>query len=111
MTFFITKFLYSLFIQVVRQLCKLNAGRHGMDPVGLGGFQTKRPPRPFEGRGFGGGGGGDDEDGPPPAKRGPGFNSMFGGRGYGAGGGFRGGRGGGGCVISLSDTNTKYTSI
>jgi len=90
---------------VVRQLCKLNAGRHGMEPVDLGGFQTKRPrPRAFEGR--------DDENGPPAAKRGPGFNnSMFGGRGYGAEGGFRGGRGGGGCVISLSDTNTKYTSI
>ncbi len=70
-------------IQVIKQLCKLNAGRHEMDQVGFGGFQTKRPPRSFEGR---------DDDGPS-AKRGPGFNAMFGGRGYGSGGGFRGGYG------------------
>ena len=70
-------------IQVIKQLCKLNAGRHGLEPLGFGGMQTKRPPRSHDG---------DDE---PPAKRGPGFNAMFGGRGYGSGGGFRGGRGGG----------------
>ncbi len=36
-------------IQVVRQLCKMNAGRHGMEQVGMGGFQTRRPPRSFQG--------------------------------------------------------------
>ena len=70
-------------IQAVRQLAKMNAGRFNMEQVGMGGFQTKRPSSHF---------GGQDED-EPQAKRGPGFNSMFGGRGYGAGGGFRGGRG------------------
>ena len=69
-------------MKVIKQVCKLNAGRHDMEQIGFGSFQTKRPPRSFDG--------GDE----PPAKRGPGFNSMFGGRGYGSGGGFRG-RGGG----------------
>merc|ERR1719412_1298001 len=70
-------------LQVVRNICKMNSARHEMEQVGMGGFQTKRPPRSF--------GGHDDDE--PPAKRGPGFNSMFGNRGYGGGGGFRG-RGG-----------------
>ena len=59
-------------IQAVRQLAKMNAGRFNMEQVGMGGFQTKRPPSSF-------GGHGDRED-EPPAKRGPGFNSMFGGK-------------------------------
>ena len=68
----------------------------------MGGFQTRRPPRSFQGGGdggFGGNGGGggfNDGSGEPPAKRGN-FNKMFGGRGYGHGGGFappqRGGQG------------------
>ncbi len=70
-------------IKAIKNVCKLNAGRHDMEQIGFGSFQSKRPPRQFDGS---------DE---PPAKRGPGFNSMFGGRGYGSGGGFRG-RGGGG---------------
>ena len=72
-------------VQLVRQLVQFNAARHNMDHVGtgMGGGATKRPYTSFSG-GAGGGG--------PPAKRGAGFNSMFGGRGY--EGGFRGGRGG-----------------
>ena len=79
-------------VQALRQLSKMNTARHGMDPVGMGGFQTRRPPRHF----------GDDDggSGPPPAKQPSGFNRMFGGRGYGGGpprgggfGGFGGGRG------------------
>ena len=69
-------------ISAIKQVCKLNAGRHELEQLGFGSFQTKRPPRHFDGS---------DE---PEAKRGPGFNSMFGGRGYGSGGGFRS-RGGG----------------
>ena len=58
----------------------------------MGGFQTRRPPRSFEG-GMGGGGSGgyNDDSGEPAAKQmrgGGGFNQMFRGRGYGAGGGF-----------------------
>merc|ERR1719262_1006272 len=68
-------------IQVVRQLCKMNSARHGMEQVGMGGFQTRRPPRSFQG-------GNDDNDfgngGPSEPKRGN-FNQMFGGRGYGSG--------------------------
>jgi len=96
-------------VQVVKQLCKMNSARHGMEQVGMGGFQTRRPPRSFEG-GMGGGGSGggyNDDSGEPAAKQmrgGGGFNQMFRGRGYGAGGGFAppqsgyggGGRGGGG---------------
>ena len=81
-------------LQVIRQLSKINTARYNMEQVGMGGFQTKRPPKSFgdsmDRNGF---------DNEPPAKRGrggPGFNSMFGGRGYGSGGGFRGGYGGGG---------------
>ena len=77
-------------LQVVKQLAKINAGRHDMEQVGMGGFQTKRPPSSFSSVNRGG------ADYEPAAKRGrggPGFNSMFGGRGY--GGGFRGSRGGG----------------
>ena len=65
-------------IQTLRQLVQLSSARHNMDQLAPG--ATKRP--------AGGGG-----RGGPPAKRGSGFNSMFGGR------GFRGGRrgyGGGG---------------
>ena len=79
----------------------MNSARHGMEQVGMGGFQTRRPPRSFgggDGGGYGGDGGGgfNDGSGEPPAKRGN-FNKMFGGRGYGSGGGFappqRGGHG------------------
>ena len=54
----------------------------------MGGFQTRRPPRSFEG-GMGGGGSGgyNDDSGEPVAKQmrgGGGFNQMFRGRGYGA---------------------------
>merc|ERR1719273_2208534 len=87
-------------VQVVKQLCKMNSARHGMEQVGMGGFQTRRPPRSFEeGMGGGGDGGGyNDDSGEPQAKqmRGPGFNSMFRGRGYGSGGGFGAGGGRGG---------------
>ena len=84
-------------IQALRQICKMNAGRHGMEQVGMSGFQTRRPPRQhFEGGDGGGdrpgGGGGFGGNGEPPEKRGN-FNRMFGGHGY--GGGFSG-RGGGG---------------
>lgn len=59
----------------VKQLCRLNAGRHNMEQIGMGGFSTPRPPRQFPGSGgafntprpprqFGGIGGG-----PPPFKR------------------------------------------
>ena len=68
--------------------------RPGMEQVGMGGFQTRRPPRQhFEGGDGGGQGGfGSGGNGEPPEKRGN-FNRMFGGHGY--GGGFSG-RGGGG---------------
>ena len=84
-------------LQAIKQLAKINAGRHDMEAVGMGGFTTKRPPSSFSSVNRG--------DFEPAAKRGrggPGFNSMFGGRGYGGGfrgsrgGGFGGGRGGGG---------------
>ena len=73
-------------LQVVRQLAKINAGRHDLEQVDTAFIlrHTKRPPSSIS-------------DYEPAAKRGRGgrgFNSMFGGRGYGAGGGFRGGRGG-----------------
>ena len=75
-------------IQVVRQLAKINAARHNMDPVGIGmgSFATKRPFNSI-------GGGNSRHDFEPPAKRGTGFNSMFRGRRFGSGGRFRGGRG------------------
>ncbi|XP_063606453.1 ATP-dependent RNA helicase A-like isoform X2 [Penaeus indicus] len=101
----------------VKQLCRLNAGRHNMEQIGMGGFNTPRPPRPFPGSGgafntprpprqFGGGGGG-----PPPFKRmrpddmpdagnnggGQGGHDEHGGfRGGMAGNSYFGGRGGGG---------------
>ncbi|RZF44519.1 hypothetical protein LSTR_LSTR002292 [Laodelphax striatellus] len=63
-------------IAVIKDLCKVNAGRHNMEPVGTGaGYATKRPYREF------GGGGG------PPSKRGFGGGGFGGGRGFGRGGG------------------------
>ncbi|XP_054273843.1 ATP-dependent RNA helicase A-like isoform X1 [Macrosteles quadrilineatus] len=87
-------------MNVIRQLCKLNAGRHNMEQIGLSGFQSRRPPREFGGRGgydggppnkmFRGGGGGGDR-----GWRGRGdFGGGFRGRG-GMGWGFRGNDGGG----------------
>lgn len=93
-------------VQVLRQLLKVNAGRHGMENQTQSGFQTKRPPRQFGddgppskmmrggfgggGRGFGGGGRGFGAGG-----GGRGFGGGGGGRGFGGGGGGFGGRGGG----------------
>lgn len=42
----------------IRQLCRINAGRHEMEQFGTGGFTTPRPPRMFGAQG-----------GPPPPKR------------------------------------------
>ncbi|XP_066991752.1 ATP-dependent RNA helicase A isoform X2 [Anabrus simplex] len=80
-------------MNVIKQLCKMNAGRFGMDQVGMGGFNTRRPPRsnlnaPLDG------------PSPPKMMRGSfrgGFGNSgprggYGGGGY--GGGFRGSRGG-----------------
>ncbi|XP_021914337.1 dosage compensation regulator [Zootermopsis nevadensis] len=58
-------------VNVIKQLCKMNAGRYGLEKVGMGGFSSQRPPR---GHSFG-------NNGPPP-------KMMRGG-----GGGFRGGYG------------------
>ena len=85
-------------INIIRQLCRLNAGRHNMEMIGQGGFNTPRPPRQF---GRGGGGGGppfkrmrEDNDG---GSSGDSFNSgnQGGGGGFGGGRGGFGGRGGG----------------
>ena len=38
-------------LQVIKALCKTNAGRHEMDPIGSGGFQSKRPPSSYQGKG------------------------------------------------------------
>ena len=79
-------------LQVIRQLVKINAGRHNMEQVAVGGFTTKRPPSSVRSGYFA------SNEFEPAAKRGRGggggFNSMFGGRGY--GGGFRGAPRGGG---------------
>lgn len=81
-------------MNVIKQLCKMNAGRHGLQQVGMGGFNSRRPPR---GHSFG-------SNGPPPPKMmrgggGGGFRGGYGGQGrggYGFGGyGSYGGRGGG----------------
>ena len=47
---FLLSMILHLFQQVVRQLCKMNTARHGMEQVGMGGFQTRRPPRSFGGK-------------------------------------------------------------
>ena len=47
----------------------------------MGGFQSRRPPRSFQG--------GPDDGGPPAKMPTSNFNQMFGGHGYGQGGGFR----------------------
>ncbi|KAK7074165.1 ATP-dependent RNA helicase A, partial [Halocaridina rubra] len=108
-------------LNCIRQLCRMNAGRHDMEPISMGNFNTHRPPRQFGGppmkrmrgdndsgggdsggfipggvytanRGFGGrGGGGYFNRG---GQRGRGYG--FGGRGGGGYGGGRGYRGGGG---------------
>ncbi|XP_046672255.1 ATP-dependent RNA helicase A isoform X2 [Homalodisca vitripennis] len=73
-------------MNVIRQLCKLNAGRHNMEPIGVAGFQTRRPPREF-----GGMRGGMSDNGPPPKYFRGGGSPGWRGR----GGDFRGsGRGG-----------------
>ncbi|XP_059486381.1 dosage compensation regulator isoform X2 [Neocloeon triangulifer] len=96
-------------VNTIRNLCKVNSGRHEMEQVSMSGFNSRRPPRGhslgfgqdgpsppkmmrgggnFEGRGSGNfesRGGGSFES------RGGGFNE---GRGFGDGGSFRG-RGGG----------------
>ncbi|XP_045616540.1 ATP-dependent RNA helicase A isoform X2 [Procambarus clarkii] len=83
----------------VRQLCRINAGRYNMEPIGMGGFNTPRPPRQFGGppmkrmRSDDGTGGFRESEGG--FRGGYSNNSGFaGGRGYGRDGGFRGGRGG-----------------
>jgi ATP-dependent RNA helicase A len=59
-------------VNVIKQLCRMNAGRFGLEQIGMGGFNSRRPPR---GHTFG-------NSGPPPKlMRGDG------------GGGFRGGYG------------------
>ncbi|XP_076045328.1 dosage compensation regulator mle isoform X2 [Oratosquilla oratoria] len=72
-------------IDCVRHLCRLNSGRNGMEPLGMGGYNTPRPPREFGGRS------GDE----PPFKRMRDDNGTggYGGGGYGGGYGGRGGRG------------------
>lgn len=106
-------------INIVKQLCKINAGRHEMDPITMAGPQSRRPPRgdfnrgfdgppakmartdnggSFEGSGsFGGFGGSGHRGGQGFGGRGYGGGGYGGGggRGYG-GGGSRGGYGGGG---------------
>lgn len=90
-------------INIIRELCKVNAGRHELEPATLSNFQSKRPPRTDLNRPF---------DGPPskmfrPDGEAPGSSnfgggfqqsggSRFGGGGYGRGGYGRGGYGGGG---------------
>ncbi|KAK3874012.1 hypothetical protein Pcinc_021030 [Petrolisthes cinctipes] len=88
----------------IRQLCRMNAGRHEMEQFGMGGFNTPRPPRMFGGQGGpppkrmrgdseGGGFGSNDSGG---FRGGYSNNRMFGGRGgggYRGGSSFRGGRG------------------
>lgn len=83
-------------INVLKKLCKLNAGRHGMEQISSVGFASRRPPRDYGG----GGGGGGNYSGPPNKKPfsnnfqgGGGFRGGFGNRG---GFGYRGGGGGGG---------------
>ncbi|KAK7867141.1 hypothetical protein R5R35_005856 [Gryllus longicercus] len=66
-------------MNVIKELCKINAGRHGLEQVRGGGFVSKRPPR------------GHTLDGPPSK-----FMRGYGGRGGNFGGGFRGGYSGGG---------------
>uniref|UniRef100_A0A1B6BXD9 RNA helicase n=1 Tax=Clastoptera arizonana TaxID=38151 RepID=A0A1B6BXD9_9HEMI len=90
-------------IRVIKLLCRFNSGRHCMEQMQMGSYQTKRPPRQFGG--FGGSDskyfrGSDSRGGYFRAARG-GFNSRGGDRGRGGGGwgggyggGFRGGRGG-----------------
>ncbi|XP_063239995.1 ATP-dependent RNA helicase A isoform X2 [Bacillus rossius redtenbacheri] len=74
-------------VNVIRQLCKLNAGRFGMEPVGMSGFNSRRPPRGHMNRDFDGG--------PPPKMMRP--DGYGGGGGFNTGrGGYRGGYGGGG---------------
>ncbi|XP_075220510.1 dosage compensation regulator mle isoform X1 [Lycorma delicatula] len=93
-------------VSIIKELCKMNAGRYGMEQFASAGFQTRRPPREF-----GGGGSGAGDGNRIPFKRGRGSfgrsgsgfggSNNYGGRGGGGGnGGFRGGsyggRGGGG---------------
>lgn len=93
-------------INLIRQLSRTNAGRHDMEPIGMSGFNTKRPPRSFGGDGGPPDKRSRDDDGPSSGgfRGGYSFNSGFGRsgggffgdrRGGGRGGGFGGGRGGG----------------
>ncbi|XP_069700585.1 dosage compensation regulator mle [Periplaneta americana] len=96
-------------MNVIKQLCRMNAGRHGLEQMGMGGFNTRRPPRghtlgnsgpppPKMMRGGGGGWGGGGSGG---GYRGGYGNQGRGGYGFsgygrgGGGGGYRGGGGGG----------------
>ncbi|KAK3930801.1 Dosage compensation regulator [Frankliniella fusca] len=76
-------------INVVKQLCKVNAGRHEMEPISMAGPQSRRPPRGDYNRGF---------EGPPPkmARADDGSSQATGGFGGNGGNGFGGGRGYGG---------------
>ena len=80
-------------INVIKQLCRMNAGRHGLEQVGMGGFNSRRPPR---GHTLG-------NNGPPPKMmrgdrgsfRGGYGNQGRGGYGFSGYGSYRGGGGGG----------------
>lgn len=80
-------------VNVIKQLCRMNAGRHGLEQVGMGGFNCQRPPR---GHSFG-------NNGPPPKMKRGGGGSFRGGYGNQGRGGYgfsgygphRGGGGGG----------------
>lgn len=85
-----------------RQLCRMNAGRHNMEQIGMGGYNTPRPPRQFGGPAMkrmrtddGPGGDNADRDSSGGFRGGYSNNSAFGGRGGRGYGGSRGGFGGG----------------
>ncbi|XP_049811286.1 dosage compensation regulator isoform X1 [Schistocerca nitens] len=71
-------------MNVLKQLCRMNAGRHNMDQVSTGGMPSRRPPR---GHTFG-------FDGPPPKMMRGNFNNGGMSRGGPYGGGYRGSGGG-----------------
>jgi ATP-dependent RNA helicase A len=74
-------------MNVIKQLCRMNAGRYGLEQVGMGGFNSQRPPR---GHSYG-------NNGPPPKMmRGGGYgNQGRGGYGFSGYGSYREGGGGG----------------
>ncbi|XP_034234638.1 ATP-dependent RNA helicase A isoform X2 [Thrips palmi] len=75
-------------INIIRQLCKINSGRHELEPVALTNPHSRRPPRGDLNRSF---------DGGPPAKM-PRTDDNGGGNSFGSpgGSGFSGYQGGGG---------------